>query len=55
VTSWGEGFARRLPAGNIAERKAIDAFLRKLTAKRLTLPGDPTARPLVFRSQESSV
>jgi hypothetical protein len=44
-----------LSAANIAERKAIDAFLRKLTPQCLTLPGDPTARPLVFRSQESSV
>ena len=44
-----------LSAANVAERKAIDAFLRGLTAQRLTLPGDPAARPLVFRSQQSLV
>ena len=44
-----------LCAANEAERKAIDAFLRGLTAQRLTLPGDSAALPLVFRSQISVV
>ncbi|HEX7500503.1 MAG TPA: hypothetical protein VF524_09395 [Polyangia bacterium] len=44
-----------LCAANAAERKSIDAFLRRVTAQRLTLPGDPAARPLAFRSQESFV
>ena len=44
-----------LCAANAAERKSIDAFLRSVTAQRLTLPGDPAARPLAFRSQESFV
>jgi hypothetical protein len=42
-----------LCAANATERKSIDAFLRRVTAQRLTLPGDPAARPLAFRSQES--
>jgi hypothetical protein len=44
-----------LCAANTAERKSIDAFLRRVTAQRLTLPGDSAARPLAFRSQESFV
>ena len=44
-----------LCAANAAERKSIDAFLRHVTAQRLTLPGDLAARPLAFRSQESIV
>jgi hypothetical protein len=44
-----------LCAANASERKSIDAFLRHVTAQGLTLPGDPAARPLAFRSQESIV
>jgi hypothetical protein len=44
-----------LCAANATERKSIDAFLRRVTAQRLTLPGDSAARPLAFRSQESLV
>jgi hypothetical protein len=44
-----------LCAANASERKSIDAFLRHVTAQRLTLPGDPAARPMAFRSQESIV
>jgi hypothetical protein len=45
----------RTERANAAERKSIDAFLRRVTAQRLTLPGDPAARPLAFRAQESFV
>ena len=41
-----------LCAGNAVRRKSIDAFLLRVTAQRLTLPGNPAARPLAFRSQE---
>jgi hypothetical protein len=42
-----------LCAANGAERRAIDALLRQVSRLHLTLPGDATNRPLVFRSQES--
>jgi hypothetical protein len=37
------------PAGNAAERRAFDALLQEVTALKLTLPGDPSRRPVRFR------
>lgn len=39
------------PAGTAAERKAMTAFLRGVSAMRLSLPGDEQRRPLTFRAQ----
>jgi hypothetical protein len=39
------------PAGTRRELRAFRALLTLLTAQRLTLPGDPTRRPLCFRTQ----
>jgi hypothetical protein len=39
--------------GTLTEQHAIAVLLHSVTAARLTLPGDPAQRPLVFRSLES--
>jgi transposase len=41
------------PAGNHNEQEAMEGLLQEVNRWKLTLPGDPKARPLCFRSQIS--
>ena len=38
-------------AANDGERTAIAELLSEITAAKLSLPGDPSRRPLTFRAQ----
>jgi hypothetical protein len=40
-----------LPAATARERKAFEALLHRINARKLTLPGDPSRRRLLFRLQ----
>ena len=39
------------PAGTRREQQAFRDLLRQLNARKLSLPGDPARRPLVFKIQ----